>query len=98
MRARKRRRKFFEEQKRKRGKEEAAFNRAQKGQDGEQGDKQVRRRSLLEEQKRKRLSERTRGYKGTSKQGGGGEMKDREKEAEGGPFDLIYKGRSKVVT
>ena len=41
MRARKRRRKFFEEQKRKRGKEEAAFNRAQKGQDGEQGDKQV---------------------------------------------------------
>ena len=45
----------------KRGKEEAAFNRAQKGQDGEQGDKQVRRRKLFEEQKRKRLSERTRG-------------------------------------
>ena len=45
----------------KRGKEEAAFNRAQKGQDGEQGDKQNRRRSLFEEQKRKRLSERTRG-------------------------------------
>ena len=45
----------------KRGKEEAAFNRAQTGQDGEQGDKQVRRRKLFEEQKRKRLSERTRG-------------------------------------
>ena len=36
------------------------------------------------------------GYK--QARGGGGEMKDREKEAEGGFSDLIYKGSSKVVT
>ena len=57
-----------------------------------------RRRKLFEEQKRKRLSERTRGTRVQTTKQGRGEMKDLEKEAEGGSSDLIYKGRSKVVT